>query len=118
MPKEVKYDLSPELEGIIQKMIDAGESQEDMHHVIAKYEDANDSTVTQTLKELRGAFTSVPQGAWNLAKDMVYDLPIGLYNTLFGPDTYADKGKAFLDSLVNMPKDARDKFLDATHEER
>jgi hypothetical protein len=105
-----------ELRAIVQKMSDANEPDANIGVVINKYMDDHDTMLGQTLSEFKGVAKGVPEGVWNTARGVLYDMPVGLYGDL--KDMIAGQSpeyaKSVLDSITNMPES----FKNGTHEER
>lgn len=109
-------DRDQELKSLIDDMLKAGKSDDDVMDLIRHYDDNRDSLVDQTLAELRGLTMGLPAAVFGAVKGTLIDLPVGvvsdIYSKLHGGDmTYA---KSVVDGLANAPKE----FENATHEER
>lgn len=85
----------------------------------AKEQDSEDSTLTQTLHEMKGVVEGLIPGAWSLVKGTLYDLPKGVLTGAMDiwQGNPPQSGKDLLDGLARL-KDLPADFEKATHEER
>ena len=108
--------LPKDLEVVLQKMVDAGEPDENIKGVIEHYQDAHDPVMVQTGHELKGVVEGLIPGAWGMVRGAFYDLPKGVITDTIDvlKGSTPEFAKSFIESIASAPKE----FEEATHEER
>lgn len=117
--------MPKELESAIQQMLDDNVPEDDIKKVITKYEDQHDTTLVQTINELKGVVKGAASGAVGFVKSAIttpFTLPVSIYDDLIkAHDTGSlndTNVSAMVNGLAEKIKSMPQEFADATHEER
>ncbi len=100
------------LESMVQGMIDAKETPENIDAAIHLYKEEQNPT----LSEMKGVVEGILPGAWGAIRGALYDLPKGVIDDALAmmKGETPEASKAFIEGIAKAPQE----FMDASHEER